>query len=128
MKKLFNKSLIASALMAASALSGQVFAEDELVLYTIIDGQLKGAGLTARINGQQNKEINRSGVASFDLELGENLVEVLLEDRIIFVLPLKAQPGENLDLGLLINPGEEIKVAVDRYEPDVKVDEPDPST
>jgi TonB-dependent receptor len=128
MKKLFNKSLSASALMAASALSGHVFAEDELVLYTIIDGQLKGAGLTARINGQQYKEINRNGVASFDLELGENLVEVLLEDRIIFVLPLKAQPGENLDLGLLINPGEEIKVAVDRYEPDVKVDEPDPST
>lgn len=112
-----KKHALAAAVMAASLSVSHAFAEDELVIYTIIDGQLKGAGLSARINGQQTKDIGRNGVASFDLELGDNNIEVLLEDRIVYVLPVKATLGENIDLGLLINPGEETLVAVDRYDP-----------
>lgn len=128
MKKIVKKHAIAAAVFAASMSSGHALAEEELVIYTIIDGQLKGAGLSARINGQQTKDIGQTGVASFDLELGDNRVEVLLEGRVIYALPVPAQLGENVDLGLLINPGDETKVAIDRYDPDLPHDMQDTSS
>lgn len=111
-----------AALIAASMGFTHAQAEDELVVYTIIDGELRGSGLSARINGQQTKEIGRNGVASFDLELGDNRVEIILEDRVIYALPISAQLSENVDLGFLINPGEETLVALDRYDPDAEHD------
>jgi len=117
MKKTFTQHLMAAAIGMATLSAGSVHAEDELVVYTLIDGQLKGAGLEARINGSQTKNIGANGVASLDLELGDNLLEILLEDRVIFVLPIPAQLGENVDVGLLFTPGEETLVAIDRYDP-----------